>query len=74
MENEYESIDQSILLQVSMKITLEIHTVQMNEIDKDHHIEYDDRIEPIMKNEHIIQTVSHIQQPLDQTPQNQRHT
>jgi hypothetical protein len=57
-----------------MKITLEIHTLQMNEIDKDHHIEYDDRIEPIMKNEHIIQTASHIQQPLDQTPQNQRHT
>jgi hypothetical protein len=48
-EIECESIDQTILLPVSMKITLVIHPLQMIEIDKDHHIEHDHRKKSIMK-------------------------
>jgi hypothetical protein len=48
-EIEYESIDQQILSPISMKIILEIHTEQMNEIDKVHHIEHDHKKEPMMK-------------------------
>ena len=31
-----------------MMITLEIHTIQMNEIDKVRHIEHDDRMESMI--------------------------